>query len=204
MKCVEDDEWDDWIVDADKPCNISSMKIIPKLTTEEIINQCRFLTTAGFDTTAYTVAYLIYLLANNSEKQEKLYQEIAMLNEITFDNVQHFNYLHYAIMETLRLFPHASLHFCNEQETFAICKLQSRTCVQQCEIGPYTFKKDVGVIFDTWSLHYDQEIWGSDVKQFRLDRLHYNSEKELDGLWCRATPVCWDALCDAGNQNNNL
>uniref|UniRef100_A0A1I8EJG3 Cytochrome P450 family protein n=1 Tax=Wuchereria bancrofti TaxID=6293 RepID=A0A1I8EJG3_WUCBA len=103
MKCVEDDEWDDWIVDADKPCNISSMKIIPKLTTE-----CRFLTTAGFDTTAYTVAYLIYLLANNSEKQEKLYQEIAMLNEITFDNVQHFNYLHYAIMETLRLFPHAS------------------------------------------------------------------------------------------------
>lgn len=36
--------------------------------------------------------------------------------------------------------------------------LQSRTCVQQCKIGPYTFKKDVGVIFDTWSLHYDQEI----------------------------------------------
>lgn len=41
-------------------------------------------------------------------------------------------------------------------------------------------------------------------KNFQVPRLHYNSEKELDGLWCRATPVCWDALCDAGNQNNNL
>lgn len=175
MKCVEDDEWDDWIVDADKPYDISSMKIIPKLTTGEIINQCRFLTTAGFDTTANTVAYLIYLLASNSEKQEKLYQEIATL-EITFDNVQHFNYLHYTIMETLRLFPHASL-------------LQSRMCVQQCEIGPYTFKKDVGVIFDTWSLHYDQEIWGSDVKQFRPDRfLDYTTIQKRNWMAFGAGP----------------
>ncbi|EFO20328.2 cytochrome P450 family protein [Loa loa] len=207
MKCVEDDEWDDWEVDADKPCDVANIKIIQKLTPGEIINQCRFLTTAGFDTTANTVAYLIYLLANNPEQQEKLCQEIEMLDEITFDNVQHLNYLHCAIMETLRLFPHASL-------------LQSRTCVQQCKIGPYTFKKGVGVIFDTWSLHYDDEIWGSDVKKFIPDRLqsplrscvsklplrkkevsklYHNSEKELDGLWCWATPMYWDALCDAGN-----
>uniref|UniRef100_A0A0R3RZ09 Cytochrome P450 n=1 Tax=Elaeophora elaphi TaxID=1147741 RepID=A0A0R3RZ09_9BILA len=157
MKCVEDEKWDQWVVDADEPCNLSSMKIIQKLTPGEIINQCRFITSAGFDTTANTVTYLIYLLANNSKKQEKLYHEIAMLDEITFDNVQQLNYLHCAIMETLRLFPHASL-------------LQSRACVKQCKIGPYIFKKDVSIIFDTWSLHYDQEIWGSDVKQFRPDR----------------------------------
>ncbi|KAL3990652.1 Cytochrome P450 family protein [Acanthocheilonema viteae] len=157
MKCVEDKKWDKWEVDADRPCHLSSMQIIQKLTPGEIINQCRFLTSAGFDTTANTVVYLIYLLAKNRKKQEKLYQEIAMLDEITFDSIQHLNYLHCAIMEALRLFPHASL-------------LQSRACVQQCKIGPYTFKKDVGVIFDTWSLHYDEEIWGSDVREFKPDR----------------------------------
>ncbi|MCP9263180.1 hypothetical protein DINM_006522 [Dirofilaria immitis] len=147
MKCVEDDEWNDWVLDAERPCDVSSIKIIQKLTRGEIISQCRFLTSAGFDTTANTVTYLIYLLANNYEKQEKLCQEVAMLDdEITFDNIQKLNYLHCAIMETLRLFPHASL-------------LQSRACMKQCKIGPYTFNKGVGIIFDTWSLHYDQEIW---------------------------------------------
>ncbi|VDK74607.1 unnamed protein product [Litomosoides sigmodontis] len=157
MKCVEDERWNGWTVNADEPCDFSAMKIIQKLTPGEIINQCRFLTLAGFDTTANTAAYLIYLLAKNPMEQEKLYQEIAVLDEITFDSVQRLSYLHCAIMETLRLFPHASL-------------LQSRTCVKQCKIGPYTFKENVGVIFDTWSLHYDQEIWGNDVKQFKPDR----------------------------------
>lgn len=32
MKCAEDDEWDDWVVDADKPYDASSVKIIQKLT----------------------------------------------------------------------------------------------------------------------------------------------------------------------------
>lgn len=70
-----------------------------------------------------------------------------------------------------RVYSKAYFILCNEQKTFTFtCRLQSRVCVQQCKIGPYTFKKDVGVIFDTWSLHYDHEIWGSDVKQFRPDR----------------------------------
>ncbi|VDO59242.1 unnamed protein product [Onchocerca flexuosa] len=33
-----------------------------------------------------------------------------------------------------------------------------------------TILYSVGVIFDTWSLHYDHEIWGNDVKQFRPNR----------------------------------
>uniref|UniRef100_A0A915Q2G8 Cytochrome P450 n=1 Tax=Setaria digitata TaxID=48799 RepID=A0A915Q2G8_9BILA len=157
MKRMEDNEWNDWAVDADGPCDVSSIKIIQKLTRGEIVNQCRFLSSAGFDTTANTLTYLTYLLANNPEIQDKLCQEILTLDEITFDNIQNLDYLNCAIMETLRLFPHASL-------------LQSRVCAQQCKIGPYTFKEGVGVIFDTWTLHYDHEIWGNDVKEFRPDR----------------------------------
>lgn len=32
MKCVEDEKWSGWTVNADEPCNFSTMKIIQKLT----------------------------------------------------------------------------------------------------------------------------------------------------------------------------
>lgn len=85
------------------------MVAIPVTILQEIVSQCRFLASAGFDTTANTLAYLTYLLAANPMEQDKLWQEIKMLNEITFDSVQRLKYLQHAIMETLRLFPHASM-----------------------------------------------------------------------------------------------
>ncbi|VDN02769.1 unnamed protein product [Thelazia callipaeda] len=157
MKSVEDEKWKDWMVNADGPCDLSKVKIISKLTRGEIVNQCRFLTSAGFDTTANTATYLVYLLARYPKEQEKLWEEISILDEFTFENVRYLNYLHCAIMETLRLFPHASL-------------LQTRTCTQKCRIGTYTFRDGVGILFDTWTLHYDSKIWGEDVHKFHPDR----------------------------------
>lgn len=76
---------------------------------QEIVAQCQFLSSAGFDTTANTLTYLCYLLAHNPEKQLKLRDEIESVSEISFDNVHNLRYLHHSIMETLRLFPHASM-----------------------------------------------------------------------------------------------
>ncbi|VDK29403.1 unnamed protein product [Gongylonema pulchrum] len=166
MKRMEDKEWKEWAAEADGPCYVSTLKIIPKLTQEEIISQCRFLTSAGFDTTANTLTYLTYLLANHPAEQNKLWAEVETLNEITFASVQLLKYLHYAIMETLRLFPHASM-------------LQSRVCVQQCVIGPCTFRKGLGIIFDTWSLHRDSSVWGGDAEQFKPERFANRTEQQM-------------------------
>lgn len=32
MKCVDDEKWDKWVVNTDEPCDLSSIKIIQKLT----------------------------------------------------------------------------------------------------------------------------------------------------------------------------
>lgn len=76
---------------------------------QEVVAQMRFMSSAGFDTTANTLTYLTYLLASHPDKQEKLREEMDNAGEACFDTVQKMEYLHWAISETLRLFPHASL-----------------------------------------------------------------------------------------------
>lgn len=71
--------------------------------------QCRFLLSAGFDTTANTLTYLCHLLAMHPDEQEILRHEVGHIDNINFDNVQNLTCLNNAIMETLRLFPHASM-----------------------------------------------------------------------------------------------
>lgn len=42
--------------------------------------------------------------------------------------------------------------------------------MQDCLIGDYKFAKDLSIIFDTWSLHYDVDIWGDDANEFKPER----------------------------------
>lgn len=69
---------------------------------------------AGEDTTAHTLAWMIYLLTKFPEKQEKLRDEIeAIMGELKmiqeFDAAQHFKYLESIAYETMRLKPVAPL-----------------------------------------------------------------------------------------------
>uniref|UniRef100_A0A0N4UJ95 Cytochrome P450 n=1 Tax=Dracunculus medinensis TaxID=318479 RepID=A0A0N4UJ95_DRAME len=133
---------------------------------QEIIAQCRFLTSAGFDTTANTLAYLLYLLSKHYDVQENLRSEIDNEKNINFDTISQMPYLQCVVAETLRLFPHAAM-------------LQSRRCMQDCLIGDYKFAKDLSIIFDTWSLHYDVDIWGDDAN----DRFGRNRTRNESLSW---------------------
>ena len=64
---------------------------------------------AGVDTTSNAASFLLYCLATNPEKQEKLREEIRHFTkseeEITGKVLQQMKYLHAVNMETQRLFP---------------------------------------------------------------------------------------------------
>lgn len=75
----------------------------------------------GYDTTASTINSACHLLATNTEKQEKLFEEITTVldelrNEcddteidpiqlVTFDALNRFKYLDAVVKETLRIYP---------------------------------------------------------------------------------------------------
>ena len=67
------------------------------------------MSTAGFDTTANTLAYLMHLLAKKPEEQEKLRAEINSYDEVNHETIQKMEYLQWSIYEILRLYPHSSL-----------------------------------------------------------------------------------------------
>ncbi|VDK43611.1 unnamed protein product [Anisakis simplex] len=166
LKNVEDNEWNGWRTSNDVRTDISTIKIDRKMTAEEIVEQMRFLSTAGFDTTANTLTYLTYLLAIHADKQQKLRDEIDECDELCFDVINQLNYLQWCIAETLRLFPHASL-------------LQSRRCVEDCEASSFKFKRGINIAFDTWSLHHDREVWGEDAGEFRPERFADRNSEQL-------------------------
>ncbi|CAG2116253.1 unnamed protein product [Medioppia subpectinata] len=79
------------------------------LSDEEMISQCVLFFTAGYDTTANTMAYAIYLLTENPESQQKLFEEsksvIESKEDIDYDAIERLEYLNAVLMETHRLFP---------------------------------------------------------------------------------------------------
>ncbi|CAG2115016.1 unnamed protein product, partial [Medioppia subpectinata] len=79
------------------------------LSDEEMISQCVLFFTAGYDTTANTMAYAIYLLTENPESQQRLFEEsksvIDYKEDIDYDAIERLEYLNAVLMETHRLFP---------------------------------------------------------------------------------------------------
>lgn len=158
FKNAEDVNWDEFknengygIVD------VSKVRVVKRMTPGEIEAQCRFISIAGFDTTANTLALTCYLLAKHPEILDKVVDEIDVEKEDTYDSLLSMQYLHNCIQETLRLFPHAS-------------PLQNRRCMADITIRSTTIREGVYVIMDPWSVHYNETIWGMDVKEFRPER----------------------------------
>ncbi|KHJ99816.1 hypothetical protein OESDEN_00217 [Oesophagostomum dentatum] len=130
--------------------DVSTVRINKAMAPGEIVAQCRFISVAGFDTTANTLALACDLLSKNEDKQKLLLDEIDSVPSFTYENIHSMEYLHNCIYETLRL--------------------QNRLCMDDSRVGPYMFRKGVSVIIDPWAVHHNPKIWGDDVEEFRPER----------------------------------
>lgn len=164
LKNAEETGWTDYIKENDKRIEMSKVRIDKKLLLDEIVLTIRFMSTAGFDTTSNTLAYLLHMLACKPEEQERLRAEIDSYDEINHDTIQQMQYLQWSIYEILRLIPHSSF-------------LQSRRCVEDCQVNEFLFLRDTHIFFDTWTLHHDPDIWGSDAEEYRPSR--FGDEKTV-------------------------
>ncbi|XP_026760052.2 cytochrome P450 6B5-like [Galleria mellonella] len=131
--------------DSDKQTHV-------EITESVIAAQSFIFFAAGYETSATTMSYVLYLLAKNPHIQEKLHQEIDKTlekhnGELTYDAIQDMTYLSKIFDETLRMFPIVS---------------QLQRCAQSDYKIPGTdivISKDQIVLISPLGIHHDPKYY---------------------------------------------
>ncbi|KIW22830.1 uncharacterized protein PV07_11088 [Cladophialophora immunda] len=140
------------------------------LSEEEILGNLFIFTSAGFDTTANTMAYALALLATYPEWQDWLYEEIhAVVGATEAENLDYAEIYPRLprclalMLETMRFFPPLT-HIAkqtNSTHDVSITTPSGRS---------YYIPTNTIIYINTVSLHLDPRTWGDDATTFRPSR----------------------------------
>ncbi|CAG5121361.1 unnamed protein product [Candidula unifasciata] len=144
---------------------------IPKtMTQDELIGQSILIIFAGFETTATTLQFCLYLLAKHPGVQEKLYEEIQTVvsgENPTLEELGQLRYLEQVINETLRLFPPAPI--------------MSRKAAETRKYGHITIPKGAVVIIPIFLVLKDPKHF-PDPEKFDPDRFTEENKATRDPM----------------------
>jgi len=140
------------------------------MSEQQLRDECVTLFTAGHETTAVSMAWLTYLLAQHPDVVTRLRTEAdAVLGDNvpgTLPPVAAFRSMPYAlqvVQEALRLYPPAWA--------------MSRMALADDQIGPYRIPKGDTVVVSPYLLHHDPTNW-PDPDRFDPDRFAEGRDKE--------------------------
>lgn len=124
-----------------------------------IVDNCKNIYLAGFETSAVSASWCLMLLASNPEWQARIRQEVehvcrGRLPDI--DMLRKMKQLHTVIQETMRLYP--------PTPTLA------REVFRDMKIGEVRVPKGTTLWTMVSTLHTDPKIWGPDALQFNPER----------------------------------
>merc|ERR1711959_808454 len=121
-----------------------------KFTKEEVIPQANTFLLAGYETTANTLGYAIYMLAKNKDKERALIDEIDRLGEgkselPTVEELKSYEYVDALLSEVLRITGPATL----------LVREASKDVV----VGGHQLYKGTGVHMDIHGMHQNPEYF---------------------------------------------
>ncbi|KAJ8489743.1 hypothetical protein ONZ45_g13448 [Pleurotus djamor] len=134
-----------------------------KTLQDEILN----IMIAGRDTTACTLTYAVYMLAENPHVLQKLRDEvlskIGASKRPDFDDLRSMRYLRAFINETLRLYPPVP---------FDMRATKVATTLPPARPGekPFFIPQDRNVLYSVFLMHRRTDLWGPDAAVFDPDR----------------------------------
>eukprot|EP01025_Chloroclados_australasicus_P034869 TRINITY_DN355_c1_g2_i1.p1 TRINITY_DN355_c1_g2~~TRINITY_DN355_c1_g2_i1.p1 ORF type:complete len:542 (+),score=46.83 TRINITY_DN355_c1_g2_i1:181-1806(+) len=115
------------------------------LSGRQVAAQVFLFILTGFETTANTLAFTVYLLSLNPEKKEKMVEEVRQLKEITPENLEQCKYLEAVIKESLRLLPPGAGSL--------------RSMDQPFQLGEYTIPAKTDFFLNSYSTQRDPMLW---------------------------------------------
>ena len=147
--------------------DISTLKVEKKITSDEIKANLVLFLLAGFETTASSLSYCMYVMARYPAEMRKLQEEIdthfgglqsGETIQPDYDNIQKLQYMDMFVKEVLRFYPIA---------TGAV----NRRCIESTNIKGIDIPKNTVIAVDVESLHNDPKYWLS-PDEFNPMRFH--------------------------------
>ncbi|XP_073032262.1 cytochrome P450 714C2-like [Primulina eburnea] len=131
----------------------------PKALDQFIVDNCRNIYLAGFETSAVAASWCLMLLASNPEWQTRAREEVLEVCQGQIPDVQmlrKMKLLNMVIQETMRLYPPGP--------TLA------REALKDMKIGNIWVPKGVNLWTMVATLHTDTTLWGPDALEFKPQR----------------------------------
>ncbi|XP_047339633.1 cytochrome P450 714C2-like [Impatiens glandulifera] len=132
----------------------------PHVIDKFIVDNCKNIYLAGYETTAVSAAWCLMLLAADKQWQDRVRAEVVDVchgkNNLDYDSVKKLNQLNMVIHECLRLYPPVAV--------------VSREALKDMKFGDLNVPKGVNLWALVLTLHTDPEIWGPDSLEFKPER----------------------------------
>lgn len=129
-----------------------------RLTNQQLRDEILTIITAGHETTAVTLCWMLHLLAAHPEVAERFHRELDVVlsgRPITATDVPKLEYTRMILNETLRLYPPVWF--------------VARTVEGDTDLFGYPVPANTGVLFSPYMLHRHPEFW-DEPDQFNPDR----------------------------------
>ncbi|KAK0405382.1 hypothetical protein QR680_017958 [Steinernema hermaphroditum] len=116
----------------------------------EVLAQSFVFLIAGYETTASTIQFALYMLACFPEIQEKVRDEVNSIvdpesEDITYEDISRMHYIEQVICETLRLYSPATR--------------TNRMCTETTYLRDIRVDKGCTVSIPIWVIHHDEELY---------------------------------------------
>jgi len=138
-----------------------------QMTDQQVHDEVLTLLMAGHDTTANSLSWTWYLLAQNPECQAQLREEVDRVLDgrlPTIADLQDLHYTNMIVKESLRLYPSVWL--------------LGRQALEDVTIGNYQLAKDSIVIMSPYVLHRDPR-WFDEPERFLPERFTEENEQRI-------------------------
>ncbi|XP_055313348.1 probable cytochrome P450 9f2 [Sitodiplosis mosellana] len=140
---------------------VGKTSVSHKWNDDELVAQCLVFFLAGFETSSSVLSFAAYEILANPDVQQKLYEEIAEVNEqlgekrVSYDVLQKMKYLDQVVSETLRKWP--------------VAVMIDRLCVKNYVYDDgkqlnFKIDKGVSVLFSLMSIQNDPKYFPNPSK----------------------------------------